>query len=150
MIRNDNTLLVLQSQFIFILWLSLFQAPRWGSSVAWTFASLKQTGNTTRLEELPLNSAMVRGGVRISSWREAEGEVVSQLEMVAITAHDIGNYTCSLPGELAATASATVRLHIVSELQEPVINGQPSWDCTLWGTLSTLLITASLSFERLR
>ena len=35
---------------------------------------------------------------------------------------DIGNYTCSLPGDLATLASATVRLHIVSELQEPVIN----------------------------
>jgi len=73
-------------------------------------------------EEVNLNTELARGGVMISSWREEEGELVSHLEMVGISPRDIGNYTCSLPGDLATLASATVRLHIVSELQEPVIN----------------------------
>jgi hypothetical protein len=68
--------------------------------------------------------------------------------MVAITANDIGNYTCSLPGELATIASATVRLHIVSDLPEPVINRSERPGPTWW-TLGVVLLSflASIDFH---
>jgi hypothetical protein len=118
-----------------------FQAPRWGSSVAWTFARMQKSDNSNSnssnmVEQVNLNTDLARGGVMISSWREGEGELISHLEMVGISPRDIGNYTCSLPGDLATMASATVRLHIVSELQEPVINRA----CGGWGHCIQILL----------
>ena len=123
----------------------------------WTFASSSShnnNNNTSTSQEVMLNTELERGGIMIASWREGEGELVSQLEMVGISPRDIGNYSCSLPGDLAALASATLRLHIVTELQEPVINGAAG-SClltemvaipTLWGWMVLALSLVQVPF----
>ena len=61
-----------------------------------------------------LNSA-ARAGVRISTWREDEGELLSILEMVNLGAEDGGNYICSVPYGSSMVYSPSVRLHVVKD-----------------------------------
>ena len=72
-----------------------------------------------------LNSA-ARAGVRISTWREDEGELLSILEMVNLGAEDGGNYICSVPYGSSMVYSPSVRLHVVKDSPEPVLNLTPS------------------------
>jgi len=115
------------------------QAPRTSSSVEWRFTRRVEppasnlTNSTTSAPPpavatwVLLNEAGVRGGVRISTWREDEGEVRSMLEMVNIVEKDAGAYTCSLPDTIARNAAARVTLHIVKESPKAVLNsGEPA------------------------
>lgn len=109
-----------------------FQGSRLGSSVVWSYSSLSPHPDLVQL------NAADRAGVRISTWREDEGQLLSILEMVNLGAQDGGNYICSVPYGSSMAFSPSVRLHVVTDTPEPVLNNTP-------GTLFSTVIFTSLT-----
>ncbi len=71
---------------------------------------------------MSLNEANTKTGIQILTWREKEGELFSRLEIQKVHLSDGGNYYCNLPGNLHKTSVGMIKLHIVIESLEPVLN----------------------------
>lgn len=71
---------------------------------------------------MSLNDANTKTGIQILTWREKEGELFSKLEIQKVHLSDGGNYYCNLPGNLHKTSVGMIKLHIVIESLEPVLN----------------------------